>query len=445
MKLKEKIKKNIYDNRPALYAVLRFVNRLVIYILSSISLAKTLLWEKRVIARERSKVHHISGKKPVKITFIVIHLSTWKASKLYELLSEDDCFNPSVLIVPDMLRPPEIADAEAQACADYFSYKRMTYFTASRNKSQNKKILEKINPDIVIFNNPHGLTLKQLHIDLSEKCLACYIPYHVEVCRYNNDQDQYNRPFHNVMWKVFAPHRSSLETYKRVSRRKGRNVTVTGYTGIEDLVSQRGERESDPWKSLGLKRIIWAPHHTIDSPNLPYANFLRYAECFRELVELYADRVQWCFKPHPLLKPKLLLNSDWGPERTEEYYSFWEQHSNTQIELGKYEGLFRHSDAMIHDSGSFLAEYLYVDKPVMYLWSSPGVVNFFNEFGLQALDACERGNTDADIHRFIRSVIFGEDLCSERRKSFLQKHSVSIGSELPSDRILNEIKSGIWQ
>jgi UDP-N-acetylglucosamine 2-epimerase len=399
--------------------------------------------EQRTISLEEKKIAACREKCVIQVAFVIVHQSTWKTNLLYNLLRKEKSFNPIIIVAPDTRRPLDWSDSEIDLCVEYFSKRDAQVFVASRDDAENRALLQKIKPDVVILNNPHQLSPSSLHMDLLHERLACYIPYHMEVGRYDGDQSQYNQSFHNAMWKIFAPHDTSLRTFRQVARRKGKNVIVTGYPGIEHLLATE-DTDVNPWKPLGLKRIIWAPHHTIDMPSLPYANFLRYAEHFRKLVDDYADRVQWCFKPHPLLKPKLIRQPDWGPERTEEYYAFWERHPNTQMEVGEYASLFRHSDAMIHDSGSFLAEYLYVDKPVMYLWSSPRVVKFFNEFGLQALGACERGDTEADIHRFIDSVLSGDDRCRNKRRAFLKRHPVSINGELPSDRILKEIKSAIW-
>lgn len=406
--------------------------------------AREARWLKSVISDERRKILQVRGKPQIRVAFIVIHQSTWKTSRLFDIMESDPLFTPFIIVAPDIKRSEEFFRDEFERCQKFFSERNYPVHVGSRIDHENDQLLSQLQPDIAILNNPHGITCRSLHNDLIERYLACYIPYHVEVGRYHNDQDQYNASFHNGVWKIFAPHETSLKTYERVSQRQGKNVSVTGYPGNEHLVGSESHHP-DPWKPLGLKRIIWAPHHTIDMPTLPYANFLRYADHFRQLVEEYADRVQWCFKPHPLLKPKLVKHPDWGSERTEAYYSFWENHANTQLELGGYAGLFRNSDAMIHDSGSFLAEYLYVDKPVMYLWSSPHVVNYFNDFGLEALFACERGDSEADTHGFVDRLLQGSDQGLKNRRAFLEDHPAWIAGTSPSERILQELKNAILQ
>jgi CDP-glycerol glycerophosphotransferase (TagB/SpsB family) len=91
------------------------------------------------------------------------------------------------------------------------------------------------------------------------------------------------------------------------------------------------------------------------------------AELMLELAQAYKDRIQIAFKPHPSLITQLYQHPDWGKERADDYYARWQQMENTQLETGGYVDLFMTSDAMIHDSGSFVVEYLYANRPVMFV------------------------------------------------------------------------------
>jgi hypothetical protein len=443
------LKNRIRSQAPALFAGLKTINQTRLTIIQKLRVPAANV-EKRRIAGLRAGNHeklvrHARSKAVLRVLFIGLHRSVWKTDEVFRAMQADPMFDPAVLIVPTLNRDQSWADAEQQQALMFFKAKGYTSTCVLQGDGPESAIrkVEQLAPDIVFFTNHHTLTFPELYEYLLQRYLTVYVPYSASVSRFNNYQTQYNQSFHNEVWRIFSPHTVAAANYRAVQAIRGRNVRTTGYPAFEPLVVNR-DITSDPWRPLGLKRLIWAPHHTIDMPNLPYANFLRYADYFRELVESHADQVQWTFKPHPLLKPKLIRHPDWGPKRTDEYYRFWESHPVTQLELGEYVGLFRNSDAMIHDSGSFLAEYLYVDKPVLYLWSSPEVVRYFNEFGLDALGACERGDSQADIRRFIDAVLVEDDECRGRRHAFLSKHPVSIDDELPSNRILKEIKSAIW-
>ena len=50
------------------------------------------------------------------------------------------------------------------------------------------------------------------------------------------------------------------------------------------------------------------------------------------------------------------------------YLQAWNDLPNAQVYTGAYyQALFATSDGMIQDSGSFIVEYQYVDKPMIFL------------------------------------------------------------------------------
>ena len=98
-----------------------------------------------------------------------------------------------------------------------------------------------------------------------------------------------------------------------------------------------------------------------------YGTFMRTGEILLEMAEKYRGRIQFAFKPHPNLHYTLCQHPQWGKQRTDAFYAKWREMPNTQFEDGAYADLFMQSDAMIHDCGSFIQEYLFADKPCMYL------------------------------------------------------------------------------
>ncbi len=403
--------------------------------------AKTKELKRKALATaalEGQKIKKTKQKKEIRVAFVVNFGSAWKLDCLYELMQNDPHFSPCIIIAPIIGQNSDWSQSEVSAVLNYHQDRNREIYVGEVDDDFNRNLLEKIAPDIVFATNPFALVPTSLHFELIEKYLVCYVPYHMEVGRYGGDQAQYNSLFHNSVWKIFSPHSVSLKTFQDVQIRQGENVIVTGYPGIEKLISPSSSQDK-AWKPGVGKKIIWAPHHTIDTPSLPYSNFIEFAEFFKSLAGEYSGRIRWCFKPHPLLFPKLLNHPNWGEERTTSYFEFWREHESSQVETGEYIDLFKESDAMIHDCGSFLAEYLYVDKPVLYMWSSPNVTSFFNDFGLKALSACSRADDETHIRNFIENLIAQEDDMQLSRKSFLQEWSFE-GCNSPSERILSHLK-----
>ena len=139
-----------------------------------------------------------------------------------------------------------------------------------------------------------------------------------------------------------------------------------------------------------------------------------------ETARKYKDKVQFVFKPHPMLKDKLYKNESWGPEKTDAYYDAWNTMPNTRLADGNYVDLFITSDAMIHDCSAFTAEYLYVNKPVMYVTEKERIESF-NSFANECFQVHYHGSSIRDIETFIDNVINGKDPLLKERTALVKE------------------------
>ncbi|MBR6575963.1 MAG: CDP-glycerol glycerophosphotransferase family protein [Akkermansia sp.] len=225
----------------------------------------------------------------------------------------------------------------------------------------------------------------------------------------------------------------------------GHNFSVTGHP-IVDALMERTPTETSVWKtqSYSKKKIIWAPHWTIndDGPAFNSATFLQYAEPMCTLAQKYADKLQIAFKPHPTLYRVLCKHPEWGKEKTDAYYAWWEKQPNTQLETGEYKALFQQSDAMIHDSGSFILEYLLMDKPCMYLSRAIEFPNF-NEMNKEALKCYHIGKGEKDIETFIQQQILeSKDIYLHQRQNFVKEYLLPPNGKSAAENIIDAILEG---
>ena len=93
----------------------------------------------------------------------------------------------------------------------------------------------------------------------------------------------------------------------------GGNCVVTGYPTADLFDSTKAVGKDWKMKNDELKRVIWAPHHTIEGNTklIQFSTFLLYYDVMQDIVEEYKDKVQFVFKPHPLLKPALYAHPEW--------------------------------------------------------------------------------------------------------------------------------------
>ena len=166
----------------------------------------------------------------------------------------------------------------------------------------------------------------------------------------------------------------------------------------------------------------------------------------RDIAEQYADRLQIAFKPHPRLKSELYKNPEWGKERTDEFYSFWENSPTTQLETGDYIDLFKTSDALIHNCGSFTAEYLYMQKPTAYITRNLDAIKAdMNAFGVACQDAHYIVASPEEIRQFIDDVVLAaKDPMKSRREKLINTILRAPNGSTVAENIYNDLVKSLF-
>lgn len=392
-----------------------------------------------------SEIKRIQRAGRARVVYLVIHESVWKVDEVFKKMLADPFFDPLILVCPDVKNAGEDSLSRMRSLRYLFEEKGYPVISSYDDVAGRWMSLSEVCPDVVFFTNPHNLTMPEYYDKAYRRYLSCYVPYFYLVTSHGDDQSIYNQDFHNAMWRIFMPHELSCSAARKVSACAAENCELTGYPACEPLLEKVEEGAGTSWKMLSrpLKRIIIAPHHTISDGELVLSNFLELADFFVDMVVRYEGAVQWSFKPHPLLKPKLYLHPDWGCEATDKYYDFWRNHANAQLDEGDYYRLFVESDAIIHDSGSFIVEYLFVEKPAMYL-SLPGSGGFegLNDFALKALRGYRIARNKRDILSFVDAVVAGTAGMAPDHSRFIEEEILpNYTGSTPSDRIVSYLKT----
>ena len=375
--------------------------------------------------------------RPINVVYLAIFESVWKYDYLYQLMQNDSRFNPIVLVCPQVsLEKSKMLDVLNET---FLYYKRKGYNVVSSYDVQKKHFinLSLLKPDVIMFTNPYkGMTLNKYYIDRIRNALTCYISYY-----YPKGISGYHhvlKPFECQLWMNFIV---SKTDYNNVDYKD--NCKIVGYPMYEAF--KMGSQEGVNWKSTNNKciKIVWAPYHNLYKNEVTYiqqSTFLKYAKLMLLISQKYVNSIQMVFKPHPRLREVLEQHPEWGKVKTDEYYNKWKNGVNTNLVEGEYVDLFTTSDAMIHDCGSFAVEYLYVDKPVMYLAYDEDYLNHIEPLGVEALDCHEIGFEEKDIEMFVKNIIDGNvDPKKEKRKAFIEKYLLPPNGLTASENMLNEI------
>lgn len=354
------------------------------------------------------------------ICFIISSLPMWRLQDLYQLLLNDSRFNVSILLAPFITYTEDEREKSIRELKEFFDANNCHYqiFNPETLPSEWKKG----KPDIIFYQQMYRRIYPDpLEIDSNLSRLICYLPYGLITVK---GEWVYNTKYTNASWKLFYPTEMHAEFARNNSFNSAKNVIVVGDPNAKRFLT--GVHHS-PWKAQdnkSIKRVIWAPHFSIlNTGHLHRASFLWMADFMLELVRKYEGTIQFALKPHPRLVSTLYSHPDWGKEKTDNYLEQWANGANSQIETGEYIDLFMTSDAMIHDCGSFTAEYLYTRKPVLFASDNiPGAYYSLDHFGEKCMDLHYKGEGEKDIISFLDNVVLGgEDSLLEARQSFFQE------------------------
>lgn len=395
----------------------------------------------RAYNNQQHLINKLRQKDKIRVVFIVYLVSMWKLDNVLKLMKEDDYFEPIIFVAPFQGYDDEKKQNEFTSVVNYFKNKNVEVVSSWDNEKEEYKDFDELNADLVFFSNPWDYSNGLYYSNIYENYLCCYIKYGIGTAAARNNL-QYNMPFHNYMWQIYSSDKYDLHLNQELATSQGKNVILTGAPYLEDLLNNT--ELSNPWKNNdNRKKIIFAPHHTIEVDsrfNYRLSNFLDLAEDIKNLAIKYQEKAVWCFKPHPHLKEKLYSHPQWGKIKTDKYYSFWKNSEFSQISEGDYLGLFKYSDALIHDSASFLVEFLATKKPVLYL-TSKYTNKSLNELGLEALSAGETANKREEIKGFIKKLLNDNLPINEKQEIFYERNFSKLYADtLPSESIIYSIK-----
>lgn len=428
--MKEKIIKFLKSNLPTVFAKL-------------LAITRRWTWEKQQKAYS-AEVERLHGtKEPLNVVFMVLYSSVWKYDSVYKLMEKDSRFNPLILVCPVADYGKEHMVENFRPTVEMFRKKGYNVMSAYDETTNTFVNVESLKPDLLMYAFQWSSHVDpRYNVYSLRKYLKCYVNYSFK-----------NNPFEwsiasreqGIMWMYFSECEDNRKLAQSFNPREFQNIHVVGYPIYDEVQSTKAFGKDWKIKDSSMKRIIWAPHHSIEGSDkaIKLSTFLLFADDMLEFKNKYKDRVQFAFKPHPQLKPALYRHKDWGKERTDAYYKEWEEGENSTFVAGEYIDLFKSSDGMIHDSHSFTVEYLYVDKPVMFM-TNYDRESQCNAVGKKAFAAHYHGTTRDDIQSFIENVILeGKDTMAEKRHKFYNEILVPPNGQSVAENIIHEITTAL--
>ena len=379
--------------------------------------------------REKQIIESLRKKESIEVVFFAMSVSFWKYDSLFQVMLAHKRYKPCILLVPRPDDPIEIQQRHLQEMKCFFENKGYPILCN----------IGKLQPDIIFYAQPYTQSVSdELETYNFPKSLICYVPYAFFISNY---KWAYDSAVHNMAWKLFYPTKLHLQNAQEIAFNKGKNVEITGYPLSDEFQSPP---KTDPWKikSASVKRIIWGVHHAIFENDLASCStFLKYANFMLDLAAKSPD-FQFAFKPHPHLREHLYKHQEWGKEKTDVYYRKWNSLANTFLFEGNYIDLFKTSDALIHDCGSFTVEYLYVNKPILYVGNQRD--DILCHFGKLAMKA-NYTLGDFSINEFLSNVSKGIDPKKKNREIILRENLLPPNGKTSGENIFNILDRALKQ
>ena len=359
-------------------------------------------------------VQRIRRKSKLKLGFVLYSASMWCGDEIYDLFARDERFETTVFFcLKKTGRKNELVQEDYRQGVERFKAHGLNIVAVTERKPDLPA------QDVLILLTPYYAELPKIFQppELKLTTLLVNIPYSLSISKRPGFLDS---PLFYVLWKMFFTSRIQLELHDKICRVGMPRGVYSGYPKT-DIFFQNADFKFD-WKTArpDAKKIIWAPHHSITDKGVCYATFRWNHQFIYEFAKAHPE-ISWVVKPHPYLHHAAVAEGIFpSVEAVKEYFQAWDDLPNAQVYTGAYyQAIFATSDGMIHDSGSFIAEYQYVDKPMIFLTREGGK---FNELGEMILSAsyCVDGQDLPAVAALMQKVFIdgNDDKAAARRKLF---------------------------
>ena len=361
-------------------------------------------------------VKKIRAKKKIRVGFVSDDPSMWCGDKLYKLFADDKrCETTVFLCLQKSFRGQKFVEEDFQRGLDGFKSRGINVIGITDDEQTVPK------QDLLIFLRPYFHYLPRAFElkSIGAETLPAYIPYGFNMTNWNI----YDTPIYHLGWKLFFETKFHINLLEKECRTGMPRGIYSGYTKLDAFYEDKESLTFD-WKTTrpDAKKIIWAPHWSIAS-GIFYATFQWNYKFMYEFAKAHPE-ISWVVKPHPMLFASAVGHKVFPDDAAfKKYLDAWNDLPNAKVFSGPYyQGLFATSDGMIMDCGSWIGEYQYTHKPMIFLTRD---TQKFNELGsalMKVLYRVDGKNLQAIAAAIQKIFIDGKDDMFSARMKFFNEH-----------------------
>lgn len=359
-------------------------------------------------------VEKIRRKDKIKVGFWFELSSHWCGDDVYNLFAQDERFEPIIFVPIDKWN--EFNRNEFINDSKKFKARGLNVFEMKSASLDIPKV------DILFRFSPYpeyvppAFSLANIKVT---ETLFVHIPY-----TFVMGEHLLPIPLYNVCWKIFYSFLMELEKHRKLHKFGTPRGLYSGYPKL-DVFFKRDSKFHFDWKITrpDAKKIIWAPHWSIINRSYAHATFLWNYQFMYEFAKAHPE-ISWVVKPHSLLFQSAISTKLFpSTEALKEYFQKWDDLPNARFYMGTYyQDIFATSDGMIHDSFSFIAEYQYVDKPMIYLTREDKNYPYLSKEIFKGSYLVDGKDFDGIAAMIQRVFIEGDDYKADERKKIFDKY-----------------------
>ena len=364
----------------------------------------------------RLTLRKLRVKKKIKVGFVLDNASMWCGDELYNYFAQDERFEPTVfLILHRHNKSTETVVEDWKHGIEQFKSNGINVVGVGEVDSPFPK------QDILIFLRPYMYMLPDTwqFSEITPDTLIVTIPYGFRTSAY----DIYNLPVFHLAWKMFFDSDNHRQEHETNCVEGAAKHYYSGYPKLDVFFEEKNSLHYD-WKMTrpDAVKIIYAPHWSIDE-GVMYSTFQWNYQFMLDFAKNHPE-TSWVIKPHPsLLNSAVRRGLFPSVEAFEEYLQAWDNLPNAKLETGAYyQAIFATSDGMIQDCSSFIGEYQYTHKPMIFLTRDTQV---FNDLGNELMEVIYRvdGSDLQGIEDMMQKIfIEKQDPWYDKRMEFFDKY-----------------------
>lgn len=380
---------------------------------------------------QKQVLKKLQHKTPLNVVFYVYDEAKWKAQTVYDLMVQDERFNPKIVVTkncaPEGNANYQTAE-DVKRCYEFFKNKGITVEYGYNIEQDDYIPFEQFNPDIIIYSHPWYVYRTQGPVVCSKFALTFYIPYFIVIAE---KWFEYDLRFHKYLYKHYVLSEEIKKSYGSKMPNKGKNLEVVGHPILDYYYLTPEQKEK--------KYTIYAPHWTVCGNNIRFGTFDWSGYKILEFAQAHPE-LNWVFRPHPLFYNFILSSNYMSKKEIDNYYDEWRKIGSIS-EGGDYLGLFKESNALITDCGSFIMEYFVSENPMVHLVSE----QFEGNDVVKSVDSVNYTvSNEEELYENLNSVLLDKnDYKKEQRIQLLQ--NLNLKNNYSAQRIINDILNVIGE